>query len=77
MEVHRFCQTELSHAEREALAHLSQRAERALESGTISREERDDLLRAIYADGKVSVEECAILRQLQERIWQGEVAIVV
>ncbi|MCC5896676.1 MAG: hypothetical protein EA395_07475 [Phormidium sp. GEM2.Bin31] len=61
--------------EQQALSDLAQRAKKALEDGVISRQERDEIVAAIYADGKVSVEECAIFRSIQEKIWLGEVII--
>lgn len=75
MEIHTTRSTELSNVEKTELSNLAKRAERALEDGVISREERDEIVRAMYADGKVSVQECAIFRTIQEKIWQGEVLI--
>ena len=39
----------------------------------ITRKEHDDILQAIYADGKVSREESRLFRLIQEKIWQGEI----
>ncbi|OAB58062.1 hypothetical protein AY600_17095 [Phormidium willei BDU 130791] len=75
MDVHSNRQQSLSDAEQEALSDLAKRAKQALEDGVISRQERDEIVAAIYADGKVSVEECAIFRSIQEKIWLGEVII--
>lgn len=75
MEVHSSRHEVLSETEQEALSDLARRAKKALENGIISRQERDEIVAAIYADGKVSVEECAILRSIQEKIWLGEVII--
>ncbi|MGC9505224.1 hypothetical protein [Baaleninema sp.] len=75
MEIHSSRQENLSPQEQRDLSALSEQAKRALEDGVISREERDALVAAIYADGKVSVEECAIFREIQEKIWQGEILI--
>lgn len=57
------------------LAKLKARVDRALVDARLSREERDDIMRRIYADGRVSVEECEILRLLQTKIWEGEIQI--
>lgn len=75
MEVHSNRYQPLSDIEQQALSDLAQRAKKALEDGVISRQERDEIVAAIYADGKVSVEECAIFRSIQEKIWLGEVII--
>ncbi|MGM0455317.1 MAG: hypothetical protein ACQERW_04010 [Cyanobacteriota bacterium] len=75
MDVHSNRHQALSDAEQEALSDLAKRAKQALEDGVISRQERDEIVGAIYADGKVSVEECAIFRSIQEKIWLGEVII--
>lgn len=57
------------------LEKLKARVERAIADCRISRAERDDIIRRIYADGRVSVEECEILRLLQNKIWEGEIQI--
>ncbi|WP_219729953.1 hypothetical protein [Sodalinema gerasimenkoae] len=75
MEVHSNRHQPLSEMEQQALSDLAKRAKKALEDGVISRQERDEIVAAIYADGKVSVEECAIFRSIQEKIWLGEVII--
>ncbi|WP_206043713.1 hypothetical protein [Geitlerinema sp. P-1104] len=75
MEVHSNRYQPLSDMEQQALSDLARRAKKALEDGVISRQERDEIVAAIYADGKVSVEECAIFRSIQEKIWLGEVMI--
>lgn len=75
MDVHSNRHQALSELEQEALSDLARRAKKALEDGVISRQERDEIVAAIYADGKVSVEECAIFRSIQEKIWLGEVMI--
>ncbi len=75
MDVHSNRHQSLSDTEQEALSDLARRAKKALEDGVISRQERDEIVAAIYADGKVSVEECAIFRSIQEKIWLGEVMI--
>jgi uncharacterized membrane protein YebE (DUF533 family) len=58
-----------------ALEQLKARVERAIADGYLSRSERDDIMRRIYADHRVSVEECEILRLLQNKIWEGEIQI--
>ncbi|HBE57761.1 MAG TPA: hypothetical protein DEG17_14770 [Cyanobacteria bacterium UBA11149] len=50
-------------------------AERALADGKLSREERDRIMAAIYEDKKVTVEEAALMRSIQEKIWKGEIEI--
>jgi hypothetical protein len=57
------------------LEKLKDRVERAIADGCLSRSERDDIMRRIYADRRVSVEECEILRLLQHKIWEGEIQI--
>jgi hypothetical protein len=57
------------------LEKLKVRVEWAIADRRISRYERDDIIRIIYADRRVSVEECEVLRLLQEKIWQGEIQI--
>lgn len=49
--------------------------ERALADGRLSRDERDGIMNAIYADKKVTPEESKLWRTLQQKIWQGEVYI--
>jgi uncharacterized membrane protein YebE (DUF533 family) len=57
------------------LEKLKARVEQAIADGYLSRSERDDIMRRIYADRRVSVEECEILRLLQNKIWEGEIQI--
>jgi len=57
------------------LEKLKARVDRAIVDARLSREERDDIMRRIYADGRVSVEECEVLRLLQNKIWEGEIQI--
>ncbi|MDB9311542.1 hypothetical protein PN462_00405 [Spirulina sp. CS-785/01] len=49
--------------------------ERAISDGQLTRDERDDIQAAIYSDHKVSPEECELWRQVQEKIWRGEIRI--
>ena len=50
-------------------------AERALADGKLSRQERDRIMTAIYEDKKVTVEEAALMRTIQEKVWKGEIEI--
>lgn len=49
--------------------------ERALQDGRLSKYESENIKRAIYEDKKVTPEECQLFRELQDKIWQGEVQI--
>jgi hypothetical protein len=49
--------------------------ERALADGVLSRAESEMIKSAIYADKRVSKEESQLWRELQDKIWQGEVII--
>ncbi len=49
--------------------------ERALADGKLSRQESDVIKAAIYADKKVTKEEAQLWRELQDKIWQGEVLL--
>ena len=62
-------------AEEQQLQQLRTTITRILSDGYVSRQEHDELLRVIYADGKVSREESRLFRLVQEKIWQGEVYI--
>jgi uncharacterized membrane protein YebE (DUF533 family) len=57
------------------VSHIQAMVERALADGRLSREERDAIMNAIYADKKVTREESKLWRLLQQKIWQGEVQI--
>ena len=63
---------ELTTDELQNLADLKTRIERATNNGTISKYEMEAIDRAIYADGKVLVEEMLLLRQcIKDKIAQG------
>jgi hypothetical protein len=49
--------------------------QRALADGRLSNLESQAIKTAIYADKKVTPEESALFRELQDKIWQGEVQI--
>ncbi|HBB32389.1 MAG TPA: hypothetical protein DDZ80_31865 [Cyanobacteria bacterium UBA8803] len=49
--------------------------DRALADGKLSRDEREQIMNAVYADKKVTTEECELLRTLQEKVWKGEIQI--
>lgn len=49
--------------------------ERALADGYLSSAESDQIKSAIYEDKQVTKEECKLFRELQQKIWQGEVII--
>jgi hypothetical protein len=76
-----FMQVSLNHTEQNSaeqtadLEKIRKIVQRALADGFLSRSERDTLMNAVYRDQKVSLEECALLRSVQEKIWAGEVQI--
>jgi uncharacterized tellurite resistance protein B-like protein len=49
--------------------------ERSLADGRLSRQESEAIKAAIYADGKVTPEEVKMFRELQDKIWKGEITI--
>jgi hypothetical protein len=63
----------LSLEETEELQKVQTKVNRALANCSLSRKDREDLLSMVYSDGKVSAQECELLRTLQQKIWQGEV----
>jgi len=65
----------LSDRDRQALENLRGRIEQTIDRGSISRKEHTAILSQIYADGIVTDRECELLRQMQEKIWQGELHI--
>ncbi|MBO9999600.1 MAG: hypothetical protein J7641_11435 [Cyanobacteria bacterium SID2] len=75
MEIYSSRRQNSSPDEKRDFSALVEKARRALEDGVVSRDERDSIVAAIYADGKVSVEECELFRTIQEKIWQGEILI--
>lgn len=54
---------------------VRQAIERALADGYLSRLESDSIKTAIYQDKQVTKEECKLFRELQQKIWQGEVIL--
>jgi hypothetical protein len=54
---------------------VRQAIERALADGYLSRLESDSIKTAIYQDKQVTKEECRLFRELQQKIWQGEVIL--
>ncbi|MEG4027634.1 MULTISPECIES: hypothetical protein [unclassified Microcoleus] len=56
------------------LERLQVQIERAVADGKISKHEMEDIKRAIWADGKVTVEELELYRMLvTDRIFSGDV----
>jgi len=49
--------------------------ERALVDGELSRQERDDIMEAIYSNKKVTQQECELIRVLQHKIWTAQIKI--
>lgn len=72
MEVTYYHSTALSTADQEKLGQLQERVKQALADGVLSREESDAILSAVYEDGRVSLQECEVLRILQQKVWDGE-----
>lgn len=68
--LHEFFPEDFTH-----LSHIRRMIESAIVDGRLSRTERDDIMSAIYANHRVSAEECALMRGLQQKIWTGEVYI--
>jgi hypothetical protein len=54
---------------------IRRKIEQALADGKLSRLESEAIKAAIYADKQVSPEEAELFRELQDKIWQGEVQI--
>jgi hypothetical protein len=52
---------------------VKQKIEQALADRCLSRQESQNIKRAMYVDGKVTPEECELWRQLQDKVWKGEV----
>jgi uncharacterized membrane protein YebE (DUF533 family) len=48
---------------------------RALADGRLSQSESETIKTAIYADHKVTPEEAQVFRELQSKIWNGEIQI--
>ncbi len=54
---------------------IKEMIDRALADGRLSRLESESIKNAIYSNNKVTSDEARLFRQLQEKIWQGEVII--
>lgn len=65
----------MSEADQQQIARVRATINRVLVNGCITRQEHDEILETIYADGKVSREESRLFRLIQEKIWQGEIYI--
>jgi|GEM_PF-1712161 hypothetical protein len=62
-------------ADQQQIQRLQATIARVLSDGYITRQEHDEVLQTIYADGKVSREEAHLFQLMQEKIWQGEIYI--
>lgn len=49
--------------------------ERALADGNLSHAESNYIKRVMYVGGTVTPEECGLWRELQDKIWKGEVSL--
>lgn len=63
------------HSEDDHIEKLHEIIERALRDGKLSKKENDSIKALIYADKKVTSEESKLYRELQEKIWTGEIQI--
>ncbi|MGF1499707.1 MAG: hypothetical protein ACFB8W_23215 [Elainellaceae cyanobacterium] len=61
--------------ESRVLQKLCAMIEQALSDGEFSRQERDAIMQEIYADRRITIAKCALMRQIQEKIWSGEIYI--
>jgi len=75
MKIEKFTPIANSEADAIQLAKVEAAVKRALADGKLSRSERETIMNTVYADGKVSPQECEILRSLQEKVWRGEVEL--
>lgn len=75
MQINRFNIEEPTAAQQQAFERLQVMVNHALADGRLSRSERDQIMAAIYADHKVTVAECELLRTLEEKIAQGDIYI--
>ncbi len=57
------------------LQKLREMIERALRDAKVSKKEIDDIKAFMNADNKVTTEESKLFRELQEKIWSGEIQI--
>lgn len=65
----------LSPKEQADLERLKAAINRALSDGWLSRQEREEIVEMAQADNKISQEEIALFRMVQEKIWKGEIQI--
>ncbi len=65
----------LSPKEKADLERLKATVDRALSDGWLSRQEREEIVEMARADNKISQEEIALFRMVQEKIWKGEIRI--
>jgi uncharacterized membrane protein YebE (DUF533 family) len=64
---------ELSAEEQQELDNLRQIVERAIADGVLTQDERDAITAAMRADGKVTYEELALVRQMvSDKVAAGE-----
>jgi replication initiation and membrane attachment protein DnaB len=76
MEIERPNQRELTVEEQQEFEKFKQVIERATADGVITRGERDQIAAAMRADGKVTIEELALIRTLiQEKVASGELVL--
>ena len=61
--------------ELQQLQKLKTSIQRAIASGSLTRQQRDDLTAAIRADNKVTPAEVALIRMVQDKVWKGEIRI--
>ena len=54
---------------------IRRKIEQALADGKLSKLESEAIKAAIYANKQVSPEEAELFRELQAKIWQGEVQL--
>ena len=59
----------------ENASRLKEMIDRALVDGKLSKKENYQIKAAMYSGNKVSPEESKLYRELQEKIWLGEVHI--
>ncbi|HEY9704426.1 MAG TPA: hypothetical protein V6C58_18400 [Allocoleopsis sp.] len=59
----------------ENASRLKEMIDRALVDGKLSKKENYQIKAAMYSGNKVSTEESKLYRELQEKIWLGEVQI--
>ncbi|KKJ01077.1 hypothetical protein [Prochlorothrix hollandica] len=62
-------------ADSDQVSRVRSAIQNALADGVLSRQDNDQILTVMYADGKVSQEECELFRVLQAKIWRGEVCL--